>query len=87
MDAGLEAMELARRLSDEELRVVIEVLGLEYHARIKRAAQVAAMNLKVGDDVVMVKAGRIGVHFDEHGFWSVDATLVRKVEAAGEPSG
>ena len=100
VDAMVQAMELAEKLSDENLRVALDVLRLECRRRIKRAAQMAAMYLNVGDDIEMIKAGRklpggarghvsevrrsgrIGVHFDDHGFWSVDATLVRKIETA-----
>lgn len=50
--------ELAVRLSDEDLRAVLEFLSQDYKARLKRASQQAALAFKPGDDVESIQPSR-----------------------------
>lgn len=58
-DDGLRQIaEAAQKLSDEELRRVLEYLSAEYKDRLKRAQQRAALTLGPGDEVETTTAGR-----------------------------
>ena len=48
----------AERVSDEELRGVLELLTAEYRGRLRRATQRAAAGLQPGDEVQNLKPGR-----------------------------
>jgi hypothetical protein len=51
-------LESAQELSDDELRQALEVLSQDFKIRIKRAEQIAAMALRMGDWVEMTQHGR-----------------------------
>lgn len=53
-----QLIEWTRKLTDEELRRVIDFLCEEYKTRFTRAAQAAALALKPGDWVEVVQASR-----------------------------
>lgn len=54
----LHVIEDAKKLSDEEMRQVLEVLGEEYKFRVRLADQLAAMEFRVGDWVETTKQGK-----------------------------
>ncbi|MBI2932485.1 MAG: hypothetical protein HYY16_12605 [Planctomycetes bacterium] len=54
----LDVINAALKLSDQDLRAVLEYLGQEYKLRVKRADPMAAIALREGDWVEMVKDGR-----------------------------
>lgn len=53
-----QLIEWALKLSDEEVRQLIGFLSQEYKRRLQRAAQAAAMTLKPGDWVEVLKGAR-----------------------------
>ena len=54
----IQFIEWAQKLSDDELRQGLEVLGQEYKDRMKRAEHMAALALREGDWVENVKDGK-----------------------------
>ncbi|MBI4566144.1 MAG: hypothetical protein HY716_15770 [Planctomycetes bacterium] len=57
-DPVAQSAELGRKLSDEDLRRVIEFLVAELRGRIRQAGQIAALSLRPGDEVESVKESR-----------------------------
>lgn len=57
-EALRQIAELAAKLSDEDLRALLEYLSADYKTRIKVAAQKAALGLRQGDEVENVRGGR-----------------------------
>jgi hypothetical protein len=59
MDDPLGRMaELAEKLSDDDLRRVLEFLSSEYRARLKRAEERAALSFRPGDEVETLHPSR-----------------------------
>ncbi len=52
-----QAVEAAQKLGDDELRQVLEILSDELRHRYRRADQIAAAALRVGDWVEMTQGG------------------------------
>ena len=50
--------EAAQKLSDDDLRRLLEYLSLEYKDRLRRAEQRAALTLGPGDEVESTRPGR-----------------------------
>lgn len=54
----LQFLEWAQKLKDDELRQALEYMNQEYRVRLRRADQLVAMALNVGDWVEMIKPGK-----------------------------